>query len=486
MAGSTADSGFLENLDRFSVAFGKWWATRGEKHSSPESHPRPVILKQHNGYLQSMRGLAALSALIGHSMLVLDIGRYTSWINSVFQQGTTVVFFYVLSGFVLGESLRRVKGDPFQRFLAFAVKRLTRLLPVLWASVLLGILVLRLVSHPPLLGAAPWFNYFLTVHPPISEIVPNLLAQNTTFNGVLWSVQVELIMVMILPVMEFLTRSYTVRIDFIVLAVLSLLMQRTLVPLTENYADYRFVAYLNCFYLGIMLPKLLASPQWQKFLTNGVLICIELLLYVLLYRASTKLSISVATLWVFDALVSAHLIAYVILSHRYVRFLQWRPLLLLGDISYSFYAYSVLVITVCAFYLLQVLPAGWRTTTGGSLVILGTTLGLSLAFLVPISWASYRWIEQPFIRLGHRWAALQGLRWAYVFAGCLTFAFQIWLRSGPCGDACALGLVKAAGWSIAWPLAWIAYGIGAVPGLSPAFCCCEEPFETYCSGLQHQ
>jgi len=49
------------------------------------------------------------------------------------------------------------------------------------------------------------------------------------------------------------------------------------------------------------------------------------------------------------------------------------------------------------------------------------------------------------------------LLWAYVVAGCLTLIFQIWWRSGVCGDACALSFGKAVVWSIIWPLSWVVF-----------------------------
>ena len=36
------------------------------------------------------------------------------------------------------------------------------------------------------------------------------------------------------------------------------------------------------------------------------------------------------------------------------------------------------------------------------------------------------------------------LLWPYVALGCLTFIFQIWWRSGYCGDDCALSFGKGA------------------------------------------
>jgi hypothetical protein len=49
------------------------------------------------------------------------------------------------------------------------------------------------------------------------------------------------------------------------------------------------------------------------------------------------------------------------------------------------------------------------------------------------------------------------LLWAYGAAGLLTLIFQIWWRSGQCGDACALSFAKAMVWSIIWPLSWVVF-----------------------------
>jgi hypothetical protein len=49
------------------------------------------------------------------------------------------------------------------------------------------------------------------------------------------------------------------------------------------------------------------------------------------------------------------------------------------------------------------------------------------------------------------------LLWAYVAVACLTLVFQIWVRSGVCGDDCTISFAKAVLWAIAWPLSWIVY-----------------------------
>jgi hypothetical protein len=52
------------------------------------------------------------------------------------------------------------------------------------------------------------------------------------------------------------------------------------------------------------------------------------------------------------------------------------------------------------------------------------------------------------------------LVWFYVVAACLTLAFQIWVRSGVCGDACAVSYAKAVVWAVIWPVSWAVYIAG--------------------------
>ena len=98
-------------------------------------------LERHSFRLQSLRGIAALSVAVGHSFTVMSNGRIEDAHFALrpgnallaagevlVQPNTAVILFYVLSGLVLGESLRRRNAATELRHLcAFAVRRLWRL-----------------------------------------------------------------------------------------------------------------------------------------------------------------------------------------------------------------------------------------------------------------------------------------------------------------------------------------------------------------------
>ena len=78
--------------------------------------------------------------------------------------------------------------------------------------------------------------------------------------------------------------------------------------------------------------------------------------------------------------------------------LGWRPLMLLGLISYSFYLYHLA-------FIITLDKVGWLHDLGWVAVA-----AAAFACSVAVSAVSYRFIEKPGIALGRRWAARVGAR----------------------------------------------------------------------------
>jgi peptidoglycan/LPS O-acetylase OafA/YrhL len=122
--------------------------------------------------LQSLRSIAALCVAVGHSFTVMSNGRIEDAHFTLrpgnallaagellFQPNTAVILFYVLSGFVLGESLRRHTAASERSHLgAFGVRRLWRLLPVMWLSILFAAAVAVLLRGVAFAGTTSWFD----------------------------------------------------------------------------------------------------------------------------------------------------------------------------------------------------------------------------------------------------------------------------------------------------------------------------------------
>jgi peptidoglycan/LPS O-acetylase OafA/YrhL len=363
--------------------------------------------------LQSLRGLAALTVAIGHAFNVMANGRielpgfslrpsnaFLAAGEILFQPNTAVIFFYVLSGMVLGESLRRRRTRSLAREMAgFCARRAWRILPVMWLSILLATGVCVTLRHPPFAGATAWFNPNFAMKITIANVLKNLLALKTYINSVLWSVQIELAMIPILPLAVRLVARTALWGDVLLFAALAL------VSLALWGKAPNVVAYAYCFYLGLVLPKLLAQRTWATLLGSraGLIIALLVLLPVEYLFASNRLWLSHK--FILNTLVSAEIIAFVLLrpEARLSRMLQHPMLVWLGDVSYSFYAYAMTCLIAVGYIVLRVAPVTGApedaAATAMTVVMALGSIGLALALAGP----SYRLIEKPGTATGQRW-----------------------------------------------------------------------------------
>jgi peptidoglycan/LPS O-acetylase OafA/YrhL len=99
-------------------------------------------------------------------------------------------------------------------------------------------------------------------------------------------------------------------------------------------------------------------------------------------------------------LISGWLVAFAATSRG--KFLSTRPLVRLGDISYSFYVLATPIMMVVALGLLLMLPQALRYSEIGSAAIVWAVFAITLAIALPAALISYRWLELPLAKLGRR------------------------------------------------------------------------------------
>lgn len=371
----------------------------------------------HNERLQSLRGLAALSVLIGHATLLVEAFYPGNLVLRIVQPNAAVILFYVLSGFVLGQSLRRAnddRSDPL--FWRWTIRRVARLAPIYWLAVLLGAASLIAMAGPPIDGASTWFNGFRTASPAVTfdAIAQNLLAVATFLNQPLWSIQVEMWAILFLPAMVVVSLRTSLRtslrIDVAILVALSIAAKCLMYSsFAAAYPALVFAAYLNCFYLGVMLPKLIAIPAVRALFSSGQFIsALVIFQYWFTNYFAHTLGLDFAATLVIDALFAAALVGYALSStaNEGAPILAWRPLVGLGDISYSLYAFGLPITTVCAMLVLEHAPDGWHTSGLGAIAVVCAFTGVAFVVTSCVSWASYRLIELPGIALGRRLTAV--------------------------------------------------------------------------------
>jgi peptidoglycan/LPS O-acetylase OafA/YrhL len=353
---------------------------------------------QRNQQLQALRGIAAMCVTVGHCFTPFAVGRieeptfHLTFGNAalaagqlLFQPNTAVILFYVLSGLVLGESLRRQPD-----YSTFVFRRLWRLLPVMWISIGAALVLRLFLPSSALPGGTRWFTDEIGRSIHWNQIATDFAGLSWHANPVLWSVQIELAMIVLLPVLMIASERLSLRTNVVAglsLAVLSLACWGK-IPLWANA-----VLFAYCFYAGLILPQALQSAEFRSFFANRwiaiVGVC-TLLVVELLY--------SMNRLWMphkfaLDAVVASQIIAFVLLCGHRARWLSWRPLVRLGDISFSFYVYS---------FSIQLLIAGWTLgyspSVPGALAASALTLAITVVTILLSLVAaeiSYRSIELP-------------------------------------------------------------------------------------------
>src|SRR5487761_599351 len=108
--------------------------------------------------LDSLRGLAALSVGIGHAFLCVDFSQGSSLHTAalgIFDGDYAVDLFFVLSGFVLVNMVRGFSGAHYGAYLG---RRLLRLYPLLWASLIVAYVTQAFIAAraPPCGNLSYW------------------------------------------------------------------------------------------------------------------------------------------------------------------------------------------------------------------------------------------------------------------------------------------------------------------------------------------
>lgn len=359
--------------------------------------------RQFHPELESLRGLAALSVagfhisqspvqVEGRSIVLRDMPSIAmDVLNTAFQGLPSVVFFFVLSGFVLTASLQKSSRPVTELAVPFAISRIFRIYPAWIFAVLVFVAVYWLTGKT------------LGVMPTLTETIQNILLLSVSIDGVGWSIQTELLAIpVLLMALNWIAAGKIVRI-FVIAAVLAVLTNPMKLILPLEGGEPRAM-YLYCFLFGALTHALLprADPRHSNAIFGlGVLL---FFVGVTVFAKHTN----VRDVWA--TIASSLMIAGGALGLRgWLTVLRDNPLLrFLGRVSYSFYLLHPL--TLMIFWQMPratgaVLQAGcppWLAML--------TMLLVSASIALPLAAISYRFVETPFIRLGRQFSAAKQTR----------------------------------------------------------------------------
>lgn len=344
------------------------------------------------GELDALRGLAAFAVLIHHAIQLIphyelpDI-QGLGWLRYTLTQLTplrivemgrpAVLFFFVLSGYVLVRALLRT-GSP--GFMAFASQRTIRLGVPVALSVLLSVALYVLFADPDLPAEWRERSLYTWLEPPtIGQVASNmaLLADNDDMrlNVVLWSLVHEWRLSLLLP----FVLLFRGRVALFIAAVLALMAIGIMGGATENRV-----------LLGPQLHSTVAASfYFAGGLGAGALLALAFGQDMPRLGPSGKLAAAMATLALFsmssDLAVYAGSALLIVMArqHGRLRDMLRSPMLVgLGALSFSLYLVHVPVLVATMHALHEDLPPE-------ALALLGSLVALALA------WPMYRLVEVP-------------------------------------------------------------------------------------------
>jgi peptidoglycan/LPS O-acetylase OafA/YrhL len=340
---------------------------------------RNAVPIQRNDQLDGLRGYAAVAVVIFHAVLGLDptlvprvlranftelSGWYEFFAKFILEASsgeTAVCIFFVLSGAVLFDSLKRTKGAPLRLVIDFVVRRLFRIYPALIVCLIFSAAALAAIGT--------------TVTP--DGFLKNAALYEFGVNGVTWTLNIEMVAMPFLLASFFAYRLGGERALLCIAAIFYVALRAP----WPHPPTLMFKFYWIYFALGMLittsygrrLAERLPNAGWIPALLIGIIakgvpqqLAIALLVLILYYGRGGSLE-------------------------RVLR----RPFsLFLGRISYSFYLFNVVLLSIVEHFLSPLPLANSHPVEIGLFAAIVVTL---LTF--PIAFLSVRLIEVPGIRL---------------------------------------------------------------------------------------
>ena len=329
--------------------------------------------------LDFLRGVAAINVLLYHFYLLNHSENNLYRPANFFMAGhEAVIFFFVLSGFVLSRSL--YVNAPFF-YLPYCVKRIFRIMPAYYVAMILAVVVYTIIKPTPLNNLSEWFNGLM---PSIQAINLKIIlatifvAPSNKLNGVVWSLSYELfISVLYLPWLTYLLK----KVPQIIVIFLFVIVVLFIIYPPQHFIAASFY-YTIFFIFGMLLNvKRTNNPQIIWFLP------IFIVLYYNKFWLTTIFNYNESFRDILTGCGSVGFIIMVLTNQRISDLFSKKLCLFSGKISYSLYLLHVPLIYFFTYLLLSIMDLIYIKL----LIFIGVIL---------LAWLTYIYIELPCIKLG--------------------------------------------------------------------------------------
>jgi peptidoglycan/LPS O-acetylase OafA/YrhL len=356
-------------------------------------------------FLDGLRGVAALYVMFGHAWLIIwpDMrfaprgvtGALTTWLAF---GHVAVAVFIVVSGFCLALPVVKAGGELRGGARRFFARRAKRIIPPYYFAIALSsILLATLIGQPT--GSRWDFSIPFGGRDWIHSLVTHVFFLNDFWdvyklNGVFWSIAVEWQIYFLFPPLVILWR----RISPLAATLIAVVLSFAAAWWTRDWAmDQRFIQFVGLFALGMLGAHVAFAPQCAVAIRKIPLAAI----FGLSAAAAVGICLTgpAAALgqWLLplDFLVGVATIAWIVRAclcaqnQRRV-FLSGRPIVFVGEFSYSLYLIHFPLLQVIWQY--AIAPRGLDASAAFALLALaGAPLVVFAAFIFFLA------CERPFL-----------------------------------------------------------------------------------------
>jgi peptidoglycan/LPS O-acetylase OafA/YrhL len=214
--------------------------------------------------LDGLRGLAAFTVVWHHFWTMFDLHQQW-WQLPLVSGKQAVILFFLLSGFVL--SLPFWKSNYRFHYGSFLIRRFFRIYVPYAGVVFLSAALARWLGGSPL-NLSPFFN--VTWHAPVtaSLVVRHLLgAPNRDLNNAFWTLQIEMEMSILFPLVVLLLRRLPVKICLPLMFIVMVVASRLTIGATSWFTPgFVFLQFACMFVIGAALAQNREASHrlWQK------------------------------------------------------------------------------------------------------------------------------------------------------------------------------------------------------------------------------
>jgi len=339
-------------------------------------------------HLDSLRGIAALGVAFQHSWACFEFGKTKDYIYSLFGL-SPVVFFFLLSGFVLSKSLDAEKGRTFSGVIGYYIRRIFRLYPAALVSMLISALIAFLALPSTNWSLfSDWLRDLVSImdrH--VSEEgylgSVSLFRETCVFNPPLWTIREEFACSFLLPLLILLLTRFPS---------LVLPMGAGLAWMLWRAGYHQIASFMFPFYLGYMIHRVSPHLMGIAEKTTKYVLFFALMLWIF----SIKQGFNAVTA---SIILGVILLVMIPCQWPFLRgILESAPLSFLGRISYSFYLlHFPLLLLTCSLlsaHAARLLASSGRI--GGALIVFLISVSATLI----AAEISERLVETPFNRIG--------------------------------------------------------------------------------------